>query len=270
MNSTVRRVVALLQTLLVAIGVILLYRILILHRDDNDWLIISSVVILAITLPFDVIRFRSGEGRLAKWLQGRRIWFALALTACVILIGYGLFNSLKFSAVMHEVEQSHSSSAPFSSSTDFTQIMGQYPTPEQIETTKGLKASVGSCVNLSGPQGSPTLTEVECGSAENNYRVIQRVAMPSECVADADRRYYHNGVSDEWTVCLDLAWSSNSCLSVQRDSVSRVACDDTSKPSREKPLKILFDNTTTSDNCPSGGFAHPVRKFTVCTETQKP
>lgn len=268
MNKNLIRAANILDTGAVVIALLAAYRIFILHNEDNDWLFLAIGIIMAVTLPVNIMEFRSGEGKWAKWLKGRRIWVILFLIAAILIVGYGAFNSLKFSAVIHEMEKTKSAPDSSVASTDFNNIKGQYPASGMAGETKGAKAPVGSCVNLSGPQGSPTLTEVECGSAENNYRVIQRVSMPNECVADSDRRYYQNAVADEWAVCLDLAWTNDSCLSVQRDSVLRVACNDTSKPRREKPLKVLLDSTT-SDNCPSGGFAHPVRRFTVCTETQR-
>lgn len=59
----------------------------------------------------------------------------------------------------------------------------------------------------------------------------------------------------------------DSCISLGQP-VAKVDCTDTNAPKRIKPLKIILD-TTTLEGCPSGGYKHPQRKFTVCTETQK-
>ncbi len=129
-------------------------------------------------------------------------------------------------------------------------------------------APVGGCVNLSGEKINASIKTVPCGSADNNYIVIQRVNFPTDCIADADRRYYHNGKQGEFTACLDLAWSAESCISIDSPKVLRTPCDDSSAPNRYRPLKVVL-NTDNVDSCPDKGFPHAVRKFTVCTETQK-
>ena len=83
------------------------------------------------------------------------------------------------------------------------------------------------------------------------------------------QKFYMNPDEGQFTACLDFAWSADDCLSIGKVTAVRAACDDTSKPNREKPLKVIL-NTTTNVGCgPTGGFPHAVRKFTVCTETQK-
>ncbi|WP_083337984.1 LppU/SCO3897 family protein [Mycobacteroides franklinii] len=129
-------------------------------------------------------------------------------------------------------------------------------------------APVGACVNLSGEKINASIRTVPCGSSDNNYIVIQRVNFPTDCVADADRRYYHNSKQGEFTACLDLAWSPASCISIDSPKVVRTACDDAQAPNRYRPIKVVL-NTENVDSCPDKGFPHAVRKFTVCTETQK-
>ncbi|WP_235071234.1 hypothetical protein [Mycobacteroides abscessus] len=103
----------------------------------------------------------------------------------------------------------------------------------------------------------------------NGYKVIQRVSTPDQCPADVAQKFYMNPDEGQFTACLDYAWSASDCLSIGKVTAVRAACDDTSKPNREKPLKVIL-NTTTNTGCgPTGGFPHAVRKFTVCTETQK-
>ncbi|CPZ27834.1 Putative liporotein LppU [Mycobacteroides abscessus] len=46
------------------------------------------------------------------------------------------------------------------------------------------------------------------------------------------------------------------------------ACDDASAPNRLKPTKVIL-NSVSVEGCPTGGFAHPLRRFTICTEMQK-
>jgi hypothetical protein len=112
------------------------------------------------------------------------------------------------------------------------------------------------------------LTVVDCGSPDNGYRVIQRVSTPDECVKDADQRFYLNPAEGQWTACLDYAWSNKDCLSIGDITATRTPCDGTA-PKRERPTQVVL-NTTSTAGCPTGGFAHPVRRFTICTETQQP
>ncbi|RIS72249.1 hypothetical protein D2E70_04835 [Mycobacteroides abscessus] len=99
--------------------------------------------------------------------------------------------------------------------------------------------------------------------------MIQRVATPKECPADVAQKFYMNPDEGQFTACLDYAWSANDCLSIGKVTAVRAKCDDSSKPNREKPVKVIL-NTTTNAGCgPTGGFPQAVRKFTVCTETQK-
>ncbi|XRC86404.1 hypothetical protein RHO23_18565 [Mycobacteroides sp. PCS013] len=113
-----------------------------------------------------------------------------------------------------------------------------------------------------------TLKIVDCGSPTNGYKIIQRVSTPDQCPADVAQKFYMNYSEGQFTACLDYAWSTADCLSIGNMTAVRAACDDTSKPNRERPLNIVF-NTTSKAGCPTGGFTHAARKFTICTETQK-
>jgi len=151
---------------------------------------------------------------------------------------------------------------------NFDQIPGQFPHQASDVPGAGI-APVGACVSLNGPSNNATLKVTDCGSATNGYKVIQRVSTPEQCPADVDHKFYMNPDEGQFTACLDYAWSSADCLSIGKVTAVRAACDDTSKPRREKPLKVIL-NTTTNAGCgPVGGFPHAVRQFTICTETQK-
>ncbi|SKS41742.1 Uncharacterised protein [Mycobacteroides abscessus subsp. bolletii] len=129
------------------------------------------------------------------------------------------------------------------------------------------EAPVGACVDLLGSRSNPSLAVGACDKAA--YRVIQRVETPRQCPADVDDKFYLNPPSGQWTACLDYAWRHDDCLSITRGaSATRVACDDRSRTGRERPTRLI-NNSVSAADCPSGGFAHPVRRFTVCTETQK-
>lgn len=163
-----------------------------------------------------------------------------------------------------------SSSQGASSGPDFSDIPNQFPQPATNTSAGQEAAPVGACVSLSGKIARAELSVVECGSPENNYKVIQRVTMPNECISDTDRRYYQNDADGGWTACLDLAWDKSACLSITTTLVRRVSCSDTTVPNRQKPVKLIT-NTTTIEGCPRGGFVfdHPQRRFTVCAETQR-
>ncbi|MFA4083773.1 LppU/SCO3897 family protein [Mycobacteroides salmoniphilum] len=145
-------------------------------------------------------------------------------------------------------------------------IPGRMPGGTESQTGRDA-APVGGCVNLSGEKINANIKLVPCGGADNNYIVIQRVNFPTDCVADTDRRYYHNGGQGEFTACLDLAWSSDSCISIDNPKVLRTNCQDSSVPNQYRPIKVVL-NTENIDGCPDKGFAHPIRRFTICTETQ--
>lgn len=151
-------------------------------------------------------------------------------------------------------------------STDFSKIPGQFPSPASLTANGEGEAPVGGCVNLSGPAVNAVLTLVDCGSQQYTYRIVQRVNRSREC-GDADHSYYHNSKdTGQYTACLDLAWDKDLCLNLGQP-VTKVACDDPKAPERYKPIKVVL-NTTSVDACPNGGYAHPQRRFTVCTQRQ--
>ncbi|WP_109559279.1 LppU/SCO3897 family protein [Mycobacteroides saopaulense] len=160
-----------------------------------------------------------------------------------------------------------SSSPGHRESTDFANIPGQFPTPGSLTANGQVQAPVGGCVNVSGPLVNASLTVVDCGSDKHTYRVVQRVNIPQEC-GDADHSVYANSAATgQYTACLDLAWEASSCISLGQP-VTKVACTEANAPKRIKPLKIILD-TTTLDGCAEGGYKHPQRRFTICTETQQ-
>lgn len=168
--------------------------------------------------------------------------------------------------------QSAHSTAPEPSSAasqqTFDEIPGQFPA--QTSGIPGASiAPVGACVSLDGPSTAAKLKVVDCGSPSNGYKVIQRVSTPAECPTDVDHKFYMYSDEGEFTACLDYAWSANDCLSIGEVTAVRADCDGASKSKREKPVKVIL-NTTTNAGCgPTGGFLHPVRRFTVCTQTQE-
>lgn len=154
-----------------------------------------------------------------------------------------------------------------STSTDFANIPGQFPSPATLTPNGQSEAPVGGCVNVSGTPSHAELTLVDCGSAQHTYRIVRRVNIPREC-GDADRPYYYNSkATGQFTACLDLAWDRQSCLNIADPNVTKVSCTDTNASNKIKPVNVLL-HTTTLDNCPHGGYPHPLRGFTICTEAQ--
>ncbi|AWG57203.1 hypothetical protein D2E51_04350 [Mycobacteroides abscessus] len=153
-------------------------------------------------------------------------------------------------------------------SVDFSNIHGQYPQPATLTDQGQEFAPVGGCVDLGGPQVRATISVVDCGSSRSTYRVVQRVNMPNECIGDSDRRLYQNSKAEgQWTACLDLNWDSTSCISIGAEVVKKVGCDDKGTSRKFKPVKVIHGSTAL-DGCRSGGYTHPIRRFTICTQPQ--
>lgn len=183
------------------------------------------------------------------------------LGMCALAVGCGPLDSPS------QTVPATASSPVRQESVEFTNIPGQFPTPGSLTANGQAEAPVGGCVNLGGELVNASLTVVDCGSMQNTYRIIKRVNVPQEC-GDTDRSYYHNSkATGQYTACLDLAWDSSSCIGLGQP-VTKVACTDTAVPNRVKPVKVIL-NTTSLDGCPDGGYKHPQRRFTVCTEDQK-
>lgn len=155
------------------------------------------------------------------------------------------------------------------SNVDFTSIPGQFPAPGALTSVGETRAPVGACVTMSGDLNNTQLEAAECTSLQANYRVIQRVSTPDQCVADADRRFYENSPQGQYTACLDIVWDGKDCYALEK-FIRRVACAQSSGQQLQKPVKLIT-STTNANDCPNDGavFPHPVRRFTVCMQTQK-
>ncbi|RIR82149.1 hypothetical protein D2E65_09305 [Mycobacteroides abscessus] len=102
-----------------------------------------------------------------------------------------------------------------------------------------------------------------CGSADSNYRIIKITQRPAGCPTDSDQKFNRWTKEAELTLCLDYDWSPSSCLSIGGATwyATRVPCD---RPRSEQPQSVVLDSATVAD-CPTGGYAHPERRFTICT-----
>lgn len=121
----------------------------------------------------------------------------------------------------------------------------------------------GDCVNLDQALGRTQLNKVQCGDS-SAFRVIQIVSTLEQCVNDADLTYY--SATKRYAACLDYDWSPDRCLLIERGQPVRKVDCATPRSERVELIVMSTDNTL---NCSQGGFAHPTRRFTVCTEAQK-
>ncbi|WP_338887509.1 LppU family putative lipoprotein [Rhodococcus sovatensis] len=126
---------------------------------------------------------------------------------------------------------------------------------------------VGDCILASGTLDDAAALPAPCGTPASNYRVIGKAPTNAECVSDADSYYYEELAigGEQGALCLDVDWVIGECMDISGDIAQRVPCDGGTAP-RERATEIVLD-AVDADSCPDGGYAHPERKFTVCTET---
>ncbi|MUL78252.1 hypothetical protein FZI94_19625 [Mycobacterium sp. CBMA226] len=150
---------------------------------------------------------------------------------------------------------------------DLSRIAGEYPTPPTLTDAGQTDAPVGGCVSPGGTPTQATLHLAGCTSPQATYRVVQRVITPDQCVPDRDRPFYFNDGHTEWTACMDINWDPTYCINLDA-VVTKVACDDPNAHNKIKATQLLLD-TTAVDGCTASGYAHPTRRYTICTDTQK-
>ncbi|WP_420063333.1 LppU/SCO3897 family protein [Mycobacteroides chelonae] len=207
----------------------------------------------------------------AVLLPGR--WRAVRLTRTSLFVSIGIgvvvfaILALAFRPGASDVPGlSKDAPANSSSSQDFLNIPGQYPAPIFNGEKGNPPIRVSDCLNLSGTEEKTIAEVAPCEKAA--YRVVQLTTRPKECAADVDQKYYRNDSQGELAACLDFAWSAGACLDMTEWHAVSVSCSDKSYRSREKPTKVIL-NTSAPQGCPGGGYSHPIRRFTVCTEGQK-
>ncbi|WP_458573352.1 LppU/SCO3897 family protein [Mycobacteroides abscessus] len=141
---------------------------------------------------------------------------------------------------------------------------GQIPNEFPVVTESlGVGLEQGDCVNLDQVLGRTQLNKVQCGDS-SAFRVIQIVSTVEQCVNDADLTYY--SATKRYAACLDYDWSPDRCLLIEQGQPVRKVDCATPRSERVELIVMSTDNTL---NCSQGGFAHPTRRFTVCTEAQK-
>ncbi|MGL4306154.1 MAG: LppU/SCO3897 family protein [Mycobacteriaceae bacterium] len=152
--------------------------------------------------------------------------------------------------------------------TALASIHGQLVTATDLQPDVRASApEIGSCASVTGPLTSIVFTRLPCDDAEASHRVVQVVRDPSSCVADVDQKYYTNTSSGEWSACLDYNWTTSRCIDRTGDNAATINCDESTKD-HYRPTKVIVGDGTGS-KCQDGGFAHKVRKFSICTTLTK-
>lgn len=134
-------------------------------------------------------------------------------------------------------------------------------------------ADVGDCVKLGGTVDEAEIEHAACGGPDSNYKVIGKATENAECPSDADQVYYETFHDiEQGALCLDIDWVIGGCMSIPGqgdDEPFRVECSDPTAVRIEKATEII-EGATDVDECAEGGFTHPERRFTVCTESVIP
>lgn len=252
-KNSVNKILRVTKLLLIVAGVIGLVATLVTGQSMSKLALCLSIAV-AVWLIVDTII--NTENRKQRYLRLAVLGAVLVIVLAVSFLSVrAIFAGGQPSAIDPEE----------TSQTKFSSISGQFPSDTK---TINPDFPAGTCVNLHGSRTNAQVDKAGCGSPENNFIVVQQVQKPSECVGDVDQKYYTNTAGrGEWTVCMDYYWVQGSCLSMNGFEIKRVKCDDSAKPAREKPVRLAQNSTSIAD-CPTGGYAHPVRRFTVCTETQ--
>ncbi|AMT70530.1 LppU/SCO3897 family protein [Mycobacteroides immunogenum] len=137
-------------------------------------------------------------------------------------------------------------------------------------TERSPLGGVGDCIALSGPaKNDVTIQKVDCSAKDATYRIFQLTRQSHECASDSDQEYAPKKTDEgDLFLCLDYNWSRDLCIFPGAATGRWHAVRDVCGPGGERPVKVLYGVANAQD-CKAGGFAHPVRKFTVCTETQR-
>ncbi|ATL68084.1 hypothetical protein GZH49_31635 [Nocardia terpenica] len=126
--------------------------------------------------------------------------------------------------------------------------------------------TVGGCISLTTTGETPRIDRVTCSDSRSNYRIAALSDYPAGCPTDVDQKFFTTTESGEpETLCLDYAWMPDQCLQIRDNKATPTPCGTTGS---ERPAQLITD-TTSTDKCRTGGYTHPTRRFTVCTETSR-
>lgn len=170
----------------------------------------------------------------AKWA----IYLGSALTlVCALFVGFLASDHGKASVYVTR---------------DFQSIANEVP-------NKGLARD--ECVSIAGTAELPLVQAEACGSATSTYRIVQRASSAKGCISDVDIAYSYTTDTTSGALCMDYDWSTEHCMAISENSVSKEPCVELGSV---KPTFVVVGGIDVS-YCRSGGVAHPIRRFTVCT-----
>lgn len=138
-------------------------------------------------------------------------------------------------------------------STDFTQL--------PAGRDDGNSTGQAQCVSVDTTVEPPVVNEQTCGSSQSTFRVIDRVGHDSDCVSDADVIYSWASGAVLGALCLDYDWGNGQCLRITEHTAAKALCSESDVV---RPQFAVIGAVDVS-YCPSGGIAHPVRRYTICT-----
>jgi hypothetical protein len=248
-----------LYSLVVPISVVVAVVLLVVMTVGRDMSVVTafflSLSVAVPLLPSYLI------GRVSPAGQGRRNSFLAAgsaIVAAIVFVAGGILSGGGSDAIEKGARYTGA----------LVEINKQFPS-EAAVAEGATEAPVKACANLVGSRQRPSLELVSCESGKPGYRIVQRVSTPAECPSDVDDRFYKSDGAKQWTACLDFAWPREGCLSIAEGAFSTwVECNDPKAVGAERATEILED-VTTVEKCPFGGFAHPLRGFAVCSETNR-
>lgn len=196
------------------------------------------------------------KGRRAK-VRRRVLW---AIAGMLVIIGALLaFIGIPFSNF--ESEKSSESSA-VSKSDNFSNIRGEFRGTSQ----RSPLGTVGDCVSITGPSRNEAIVQqVNCGDKSAAYRIFQLAEQPGDCAVDSDQRYAPRRTDEgSLILCLDYNWAHGLCIFPGNSHGLWHAVRDDCRSGGEQPIEVRYD-TANAQGCPTGGYPHQVRRFTVCS-----
>lgn len=147
----------------------------------------------------------------------------------------------------------------------FAHISGQLSAQSNVPNAP---YKIDQCINLTGSgmaalaSAARTCAGVDAGA----YRIVAVEKQPAQCPSDVDQKYFHGDVAVSYSLCLDINWQRDSCIATTATTAETVACEP-KRAGLQAPSRVLTAVTSLA-GCTSGGYVHPVRRFTICTEVR--
>ncbi len=126
--------------------------------------------------------------------------------------------------------------------------------------------AVGDCVNITGPsKNDATVQKISCGDKSAAYRIFQLADEPRDCAADSDQRYAPRATDEgNLILCLDYNWAHGLCIYPGSARGPWHAVRNDCHSGGERPVEVQYD-TANAQGCPTGGYPHQERRFTICS-----